>query len=70
MNTEGDPYEHQRNRSRDPEAHLVLAPPRSTDTLYRAVTAGDFVRERDVVLRRLQRMGVLVVDGGLTIRNA
>jgi len=48
---------------RDPELESIAqAPPGSTDALYRAVTAADFVRERDVVLRRLQRMGVLVVD--------
>ncbi len=48
---------------RDPELDaLKSAPPNGTLGLYRAVTAGDLVRERTVVLRRLERMGVRVVD--------
>jgi uncharacterized protein (DUF58 family) len=48
---------------RDPElVAIASAPPRTTLALGRAVTAGDLVRERDVVLRRLRRLGVLCVD--------
>jgi uncharacterized protein (DUF58 family) len=48
---------------RDPEvAAVASAPPRSLDALYRAVTAADFEREREVVLRRLTRMGAHVLD--------
>ena len=36
--------------------------PTSLDKLHRAVVAGDFVRERDVVLRRLARFGVHTID--------
>ena len=41
---------------------LALAPPRRLGGLYRAVTAADFVRERELVLSRLRRMGVSCVD--------
>jgi uncharacterized protein (DUF58 family) len=48
---------------RDPEVEAVAAaPPRTLDALYRAVTAADVEREREVVLRRLVRMGVHVLD--------
>lgn len=48
---------------RDPELdRLKDARPSGTLGLYRAVTAGDLVRERSLVLRRLERMGVRVVD--------
>lgn len=48
---------------RDPTiSALVEAPPSSSTALYRAVTAAEFARDRDVVLRRLRRMGVQVVD--------
>ena len=36
--------------------------PTTLDRLHRAVVAGDFVRERDVVLRRLARLGVHTID--------
>lgn len=36
--------------------------PTTLDKLHRAVVAGDFVRERDVVLRRLARLGVHTID--------
>ena len=41
---------------------LALAPPRRLTGLYRAVTAADFVRERERVLARLRRMGIACVD--------
>ncbi len=41
---------------------LALAPPRRLSGLYRAVTAADFVRERERVLARLRRMGIACVD--------
>jgi uncharacterized protein (DUF58 family) len=41
---------------------LARTSPDSLRDLNRAVVAGDIVRERDVVLRRLARMGVLVLD--------
>jgi len=41
---------------------LALAPPRRLGGLYRAVTAADFLRERELVLKRLRRMGVSCVD--------
>jgi uncharacterized protein (DUF58 family) len=48
---------------RDPVTEAIAsAPPTSLDALYRAVTAADFQREREVVLRRLARMGVHVLD--------
>jgi uncharacterized protein (DUF58 family) len=48
---------------RDPWLDQVAdAPPRSLTDLHRAVVAGDFVREREVVLRRLRRQGVQPVD--------
>ena len=48
---------------RDPELEaLAAAEPRSTTALHRAVVAADFVREREVVLKRLRRMGVHVID--------
>ena len=55
---------------RDPELEsMASAEPRSTAALTRAVVASDFVREREVVLKRLRRMGVHVLDvepGGLS----
>jgi uncharacterized protein (DUF58 family) len=36
--------------------------PGSLDDLYRSVVAADFVRERDLVLRRLERLGIMTVD--------
>jgi uncharacterized protein (DUF58 family) len=48
---------------RDPGLDAVAAaPPRSSADLYRAVVAHDLVREREVVLRRLRRMGVASID--------
>ena len=48
---------------RDPHLQAtVTRPPRTLDSLYRSVVAGDFVRERDLVLRRLQRLGVFTID--------
>lgn len=48
---------------RDPALDgIAHARPTSLDALHRAVIAGDFVRERDVVLRRLLRLGVHTID--------
>jgi len=48
---------------RDPELDAIKdARPDGTLGLYRAVTAADLLRERSVVLRKLERMGVRVVD--------
>ena len=41
---------------------LVGAEPDTMGALYRAVVADDFVRERDLVLRRLRRFGVFCID--------
>jgi uncharacterized protein (DUF58 family) len=41
---------------------LALDPPRRLTRLYQAVTAADFVRERELVLARLRRMGIACVD--------
>ena len=41
---------------------LVDAPPRRAADLYRSVVAVDFAREREVVLKRLQRLGVATID--------
>ena len=40
----------------------ALAPPRSVDTLHTAVVAGDFAREREIVLERLRRTGAHCLD--------
>jgi uncharacterized protein (DUF58 family) len=40
----------------------ALAPPRSLDMLHEAVVAGDFARERGVVLERLRRAGAHCID--------
>jgi uncharacterized protein (DUF58 family) len=42
---------------------LAAQEPRDLDQLNRAVTAGDLGREREVVVSRLRRQGVLCVDG-------
>jgi uncharacterized protein (DUF58 family) len=48
---------------RDPSLDALIARhPDELDDVYRAVVADDFVRERDVVLRRLQRLGVHCID--------
>jgi len=48
---------------RDPElGAIATAPPRTPALLNRAVTAGELMRERDVVLSRLRRLGILCVD--------
>jgi len=41
---------------------MADAPPETTDDVTRAVIAGTLLAERDVVLRRLQRMGVQVIE--------
>jgi uncharacterized protein (DUF58 family) len=41
---------------------LVAAPPHGLPDMYRAVVAGDQLRERDVVLQRLRRRGVRCID--------
>jgi uncharacterized protein (DUF58 family) len=41
---------------------LALDVPRRLTGLYKAVTAADFVRERELVLARLRRMGIACVD--------
>lgn len=40
----------------------VAEPPQSTGALYRSVVANDFVRERDLVLRRLEQRGIFTID--------
>jgi uncharacterized protein (DUF58 family) len=48
---------------RDPALDAIaLGDPRRLSDVYRSVVAADFVRERDRVLARLRRMGVLCVD--------
>ncbi len=48
---------------RDPElARVSAAPPHTSLDLYRAVVAADLGRERELVLRRLRRMGVATID--------
>lgn len=41
---------------------LVAAPPHGLPDMYRAVVAGDQLRERDLVMQRLRRRGVRCVD--------
>ena len=41
---------------------MADAPPETTDDVTRAVIAGTLLAERDVVLRRLQRMGVQIIE--------
>ena len=41
---------------------MADAPPESTEDVSRAVIAGNLLSERDVVLRRLQRMGVQIIE--------
>jgi uncharacterized protein (DUF58 family) len=48
---------------RDPSLQSrSLAPPRSLSTMHQAVVAGDFVRERQIVLERLKRVGAHCID--------
>lgn len=48
---------------RDPSLETrALARPRSLGTLHEAVVAGDFARERNVVLERLRRAGAHCID--------
>jgi uncharacterized protein (DUF58 family) len=48
---------------RDPELETLAAqPPRSVDRIAQSVVASDLARERETVLRRLRRMGVLCID--------
>ena len=52
---------------RDPRLYdLADAQPAGLDPLYRSVVAEDFIRERDVVLRRLRRMGIHCIDAAPT----
>ena len=41
---------------------MVDAPPETTEDVTRAVIADGMLAERDVVLRRLQRMGVQIIE--------
>ncbi|KCZ86418.1 DUF58 domain-containing protein [Hyphomonas jannaschiana] len=41
---------------------MADAPPETTEDVSRAVIAGNLLSERDVVLRRLQRMGVQIIE--------
>lgn len=41
---------------------MAAAPPDGTRALHRAVAASELLRDREVVLRRLQRLGALVLD--------
>jgi uncharacterized protein (DUF58 family) len=41
---------------------MADAPPEKTEDVSRAVIAGNLLSERDVVLRRLQRMGVQIIE--------
>jgi uncharacterized protein (DUF58 family) len=48
---------------RNPDIDLLAAaPPRKLDDLYTSVVSGDLLRDRAVVLRKLQRLGIHVVD--------
>ena len=48
---------------RDPKMEeMVERRPATLDDVYRSVVAGDFERERDLVLRRLGRLGVRCID--------
>ena len=48
---------------RDPSLETrALARPRSLGTMHEAVVAGDFVRERSIVLERLKRAGAHCID--------
>ncbi len=40
----------------------VNAEPASLGALHRSVVAGDFVRERELVIRRLRRLGIFTID--------
>jgi uncharacterized protein (DUF58 family) len=41
---------------------MASAPPDGTRELHRAVAASELLRDREVVLRRLRRLGALVLD--------
>ena len=48
---------------RDPTLEDVAAvPPTTIESLHRSVVAGDFVREREVVIQRLRHIGVQCID--------
>ncbi|MHC4547662.1 MAG: DUF58 domain-containing protein [Planctomycetota bacterium] len=48
---------------RDPSLGRIAGRrPETLSRLHRAVVAGDFVRERDLVLRRLRRLGIHCID--------
>ncbi|HEY4241905.1 MAG TPA: DUF58 domain-containing protein [Kofleriaceae bacterium] len=50
---------------RDPSLETrALARPRSLDAMHQAVVAGDFGRERSIVLERLRRIGAHCIDAG------
>jgi uncharacterized protein (DUF58 family) len=51
----------------DATAHRAVG---TLDHLYRSVVAADFVRERRVVLRRLQRLGIHCLDAEPSRINA
>ena len=42
--------------------NLVKSEPKETDDISRAVIAENLIRERDLVIARLQRMGVHIID--------
>lgn len=48
---------------RDPQLErIAAAPPTSSVALHRAVVADEFLRDREVVMHRLRRMGILTID--------
>jgi uncharacterized protein (DUF58 family) len=48
---------------RDPSLEaLSSAAPVTTTRLHESVVAGDFVRERDIVIQRLRQLGVFCID--------
>jgi len=48
---------------RDPQLQrMTRARPASLERLYQAVTAGDFLKEREVVIHKLQRLGIHCID--------
>jgi len=48
---------------RDPSLDAIAdAAPDEVETLHRAVVSRDMIREREIVLRRLRRLGVLTID--------
>jgi uncharacterized protein (DUF58 family) len=48
---------------RDPGVEAIAgARPLALNSLYQSVVAGDFAREKELVLKRLRRMGILCLD--------